>query len=120
MSFAVETTLAGSRVNLADEAKQHGFAVHLLYVGINSPERSILRVRDRVAKGGHFVPEEDVRRRYLRSMENARDLFLRVDRATVFDNSGAEHRIVLIANCGVITYRADPLPPWLASWPNLK
>jgi predicted ABC-type ATPase len=120
VSFAVETTLAGSRVNLADEAMQHGFAVHLLYVGINSPEWSILRVRDRVAKGGHFVPDEDVRRRYLRSMENAKDLFLRVDRATLFDNSGSQHRVVLIANCGIITQRADVLPPWLASWPNLK
>ena len=83
VSFAVETTLAGSRVNVADEAKQHGFTVHLLYVGINSPERSILRVRDRVAKGGHFVPDADVRRRYLRSMENAKVLLPRVDRATL-------------------------------------
>jgi predicted ABC-type ATPase len=117
VSFAVETTLAGSRVNLADEAKQHGFAVHLLYVGVNTPERSISRVRDRVAKGGHFVQDADVRRRYERSMENARDLFPRVDVARIFDNSAKKHRIVLIAKCGVITYRADPLPTWLASWP---
>jgi predicted ABC-type ATPase len=67
VSFAVETSLAGSRASLADEAK-HGFAVHLLYVGVNSPERSILRIRDRVAKGrqeARLRPDRQVRHHHL-------------------------------------------------------
>jgi predicted ABC-type ATPase len=116
VSFAVETTLAGSRVNLADEARRHGYKVHLPYVGIDTPELSILRVRERVIRGGHFVPDEDVRRRYSRSMANAAQVTVTADIARLFDNSEDGHRLVLIAKSGVITFRADPLPPWLDSW----
>ncbi len=116
LSYAVETTLAGSRVNLAEQARQHDFKVHLLYVGIDTPELSILRVRERVRRGGHFVPDDDVRRRYTRSMENAAQLTLSADIARLYDNSDYAHRLVLITKSGHITFRADPLPPWLATW----
>jgi predicted ABC-type ATPase len=119
-SFVVETTLAGSRGNLLGEAKRCGYTVHLLYVGLDTPELCLSRVRNRVLRGGHSVPEDDIRRRYARSMANAADLTFTADLAKLYDNSDNNHRLVLIAKCGVITYRADPLPPWLASWPNLK
>jgi predicted ABC-type ATPase len=37
---------------------------------IQQPGESIKRIRNRVAHGGHFVPDSDVRRRYARSMVN--------------------------------------------------
>jgi predicted ABC-type ATPase len=119
LSYAVETTLAGSRVNLAEDARKHGFEVHLLYVGIDTPELSILRIRERVRRGGHLVPDDDVRRRYGRSMQNAAQLTLSADIARLYDNSDDGHRLVLIAKSGRITFRADPLPSWLAGWPLL-
>ena len=37
---------------------------------MDSPEVCIARIENRVKNGGHFVPPEDVRRRYYRSKRN--------------------------------------------------
>lgn len=113
VSFAVETTLSSRRnVDLICRAKSCGFEVHLVFVGTESPERSIARIRDRVSKGGHAVPDSDVRRRYSRSLANAAEAIRSADVATVFDNSGDEHRLILIARNGTIVWRVEPLPQW--------
>jgi predicted ABC-type ATPase len=57
-----------------------------------SPDRNVERVRLRVAKGGHDVPEERVRARYGR-WRNFRGSF-GADRAWVFNNSGATPRLI--------------------------
>lgn len=63
-----------------------------MHSGLASPlselvEINLERVRQRVLKGGHNVPEEDQLRRYSRSMENMRRAFGFADRAMLFDNS---------------------------------
>jgi len=40
------------------------------YVGLEDPERNVARVAARVARGGHAIPEETIRARYPRSLEN--------------------------------------------------
>lgn len=72
LSFAVETTLSShGRVNLIHKAKSRGYRVHLPFIGLDSPGRCIARIRNRAARGGHFIPDADVRRRYVRSVANA-------------------------------------------------
>ncbi len=67
-SFVIETTLSGKYIKqLIKEAKQKGFKVKLIYIFLSNPEENILRVEHRTAQGGHFVPEEDIKRRYYRS-----------------------------------------------------
>ena len=57
-------------------------------MGLDTPERCISRVRNRTSRGGHFVPEADVRRRYARSMANADGSCSGlVDEATFYENS---------------------------------
>lgn len=75
-SFAIETTLSGSWTNSAiGAALERSFFTRLFYICLDNPERSIQRVRERVAQGGHDVPDADVRRRYARSLANAGALF---------------------------------------------
>ncbi len=63
--FAIETTLATrTLLNTAKMAQAAGYTVTLLYFWLNSPELAIERVRARVEAGGHFIPEETIRRRY--------------------------------------------------------
>jgi predicted ABC-type ATPase len=70
-SFAIETTLAGGRTSSAiGAALDRLFFTRLFYICLDNPERSIQRVRERVAEGGHDVPDADVRRRYTRSLTN--------------------------------------------------
>jgi predicted ABC-type ATPase len=113
-SFAIETTLS-SRSTLATilQAEERGFAVHLVYVCVDNAERSIQRVCERVTQGGHDVPEEDVRRRYERSLQNLPDVLRRAHKGIVFENSGNRPRKVLEIQAGVIVWRADSDTAWV-------
>jgi predicted ABC-type ATPase len=114
LSFAVETTLSSrSRVDLIREAKSRGFETHLVFIGLGSPDRCISRIKNRVSRGGHFVPDTDVRRRYARSIANAEVALRLADTAKFYDNCGAGHRLVLVANAGVVVWRAKLVPEWL-------
>jgi predicted ABC-type ATPase len=69
--FVVESTLSGRTLaRLLERAKNAGFEITVLYLFIDSVEISLDRVRARVERGGHDVPEIDVRRRFVRSMRN--------------------------------------------------
>jgi predicted ABC-type ATPase len=113
-SFAIETTLAShSAVTTMLEAKALGFIVRVVYICVDNPERSIKRVRERAMRGGHFVPDEDVRRRYERSLQNLPDVLRRAHNAVVYENSGRGPRKVLETQAGVIVWRADTKTAWV-------
>ena len=56
-------------------------------MGLESPELHIARVRQRVSRGGHDIPEQDIRPRYERSCRNLIELLPQLTRLNVFDNS---------------------------------
>jgi len=97
VDFAFETTLSGtSYTRLIKGLKPNGYAIHLFFLWVPTPELAIQRIRDRVREGGHDVPVEDVRRRFFRGINN----FFRayeplVDSWMLFDNSASKP--VLIA-----------------------
>jgi predicted ABC-type ATPase len=112
--FAVETTLSGKgTLATIRQAKAAGFDVHLLYVALDTAELHIQRVRLRAARGGHDVPDDDVRRRYVRSLANLPEALRLSDKAVVFDNSGASRRRILIVRDGSIIWCAPDLPDWV-------
>src|SRR5712692_788054 len=64
-SFAFETTLSGLMyARLIPTWKTLGYRVKLMYLSLPNPEMAIARVAERVAQGGHFVPEAVIRRRF--------------------------------------------------------
>jgi predicted ABC-type ATPase len=72
----LETTLSGSYINKVErKSKGLGYKINLIYIFIESPEACMERVKMRMAKGGHGVPEEDVKRRFYRSLKNFWDNF---------------------------------------------
>lgn len=67
----------------------------LLYFWLASPELALARVAERVAAGGHDIPEPDVRRRYRRSMANLTHNYLPLaDVWAVYDNSSDALKLV--------------------------
>lgn len=86
--FAFETSL-GERTmtGLLDRAASAGLEVRIWYVGLRSPDLHVQRVRARVARGGHDIPEADIRRRYTRSLENLVRLLPKLTELQVYDNS---------------------------------
>ena len=75
-SFVVETTLSGNYVEkVALKAKSKGYKILVIYIFIESADLCVERVKGRVIKGGHDVPEEAIRRRYYRSKTNFWETF---------------------------------------------
>lgn len=91
-SFAFESTLASrSFAPWLTGLTERGYEVVLLYIWLQSPGLAVRRVRARARRGGHSVPEDVIRRRYMRSAANLIGLYLPIaDRAglwRVYDNS---------------------------------
>jgi len=88
LDFALETTLGGNTiVRLLAEAAAKGVEIYIWYVGLNSPELHIARVQSRVRRGGHDIPERDIRRRYEHSRLNLIHLLPRLASLRLWDNS---------------------------------
>src|SRR5438552_8463389 len=86
--FAFETTLGGNTIAaLLEKALASGIEVRVWYVGLRSPELHIARVRARVAKGGHDIPEATIRDRYDRCRLNLIRLMPRLTELHVYDHS---------------------------------
>jgi predicted ABC-type ATPase len=86
--FAFETTLGGSTITrLLEAALDAGMDVQMRYVGLESVELHLARVRARVAAGGHDIPEAKIRERYVQSRLNVIRLLPRLTDLMVFDNS---------------------------------
>ena len=97
-SFAIETTLSGnSTLSLIDEAKAHGFRIELKYIGLESEALAKGRVASRVSAGGHDVPDEDISRRFARSLENLSAAISKSDHVDIYDNSDKDP-LKLVAN----------------------
>ncbi len=88
LNFAFETTLGGNTITtLLEKALVKGVGVRIWYIGLNSPELHIARVRARVARGGHDIPEATIRERYHKSRLNLIRLLPRLTELLVYDNS---------------------------------
>lgn len=94
--FSVETTLATrSLVSIINEARARSYVITLLYLWVQSPEIAIQRVRDRVATGGHNIPEDVLRRRYSTGLKYLFEIYMPIcDRWMIADNSGPTFMLI--------------------------
>jgi predicted ABC-type ATPase len=73
--FAFETTLSGRIYSrLIPEWQGRGYTIKLFFLQLPTPEMAIARVRQRVAAGGHNVPEGVIRRRFAAGLANFNQL----------------------------------------------
>jgi predicted ABC-type ATPase len=124
ISFCTETVFSdpvGAKLGLLREARGLGFAVFLIFVGLASPALSVARVMQRVARGGHDVPDAKLHARFPRVLRNLRAAIPLVDEAFVFDNSSADepYRPVAVYANGALVSRHGPPPPWARGLPGL-
>jgi predicted ABC-type ATPase len=92
VSFGFETTLSGrSYLNLVQRLKKRGYRIYLFFLFVEAVDVTLSRIRERVLKGGHDVPEDVVRRRFDRSVRNFfREYQQLVDAWYLFDNTGTK------------------------------
>lgn len=88
LTYAFETTLGGATITaLLERALAAGLPVRVWYVALSSPDLHLARVRARVARGGHDIPEADIRRRFDDGRLNLVRLLPRLTELRVYDNS---------------------------------
>lgn len=86
--FNFETTLGGETITkILIEAAAHGALLNVWYAGLSSVDLHLKRVAARVKKGGHPIPESDIRRRWIGSHLNLIKLLPHIANLRVFDNS---------------------------------
>lgn len=93
-SCVIESTLSGRYlIKFIGRIKEQNYQTTLAFIFVDSPEISIERIAGRVKKGGHFVPEDDVRRRFVRGRRNFGNIYKNlVDRWSLVYNSQAGFR----------------------------
>jgi predicted ABC-type ATPase len=98
--FAFETTLASRSFApwIAQLRKEQGYEFRLDYLWIPGPELSIGRIEGRVRDGGHFVPDDVVRRRYAGGLRNFFELYQPIaDKWRMYDNHDSNERLRKVA-----------------------
>lgn len=124
LDFAFETTLGGNTITaLLEQALDAGTHVRIWYVGLEGVELHIARVRARVERGGHDIPEATIHDRYDRGRLNLIRLLPRLTELRVYDNTeegdpnrgiAPRPRLVLHMRNGrvVSSSRLDRTPEW--------
>ena len=121
-SFNFETTLGGTTITrLLTKAHANGLRIRVWYCGLRDAELHMARVRARVLRGGHDIPEKKIRERYDASRNNLCSILPSLDELMLYDNSDdadphagrAPHPVQLLHfRDGKILSLASAMPEW--------
>ncbi len=110
--FGFETTASDDGLEFVRRARDRGYRVNLVFVSTSDPDINVSRIGERVRRGGHGVPEDEVRSGYERTVSLLPEYLALSDEAVVLDNSGDGPVIVLTkTDDGVVI--ADDAPGWV-------
>jgi predicted ABC-type ATPase len=100
--FAFETTLAGrTYASWLRDLTASGYSAHMFYIWVRDAEFAVARVAARVQAGGHHVPADTIRQRYVRSIRNLFDLYMPLMTTwKVYDNTHDDYRLVAEGGAG--------------------
>ena len=70
----------------------------MYYVGLNSKEESLQRIENRVRKGGHDIPTEDVIRRFDNRLDALKKAAALCDSVIFYDNENGFIKVAEIRN----------------------
>lgn len=115
VSFCFETVFSHeSKIDFIASAKSLGYEIILVYIHLDNPDINEARVRQRVSEGGHNVPNEKIRDRIPRTINNITQAILLFDEARLLDNSSHADPFRQVAEVrrGILTNGLHPLPAW--------
>lgn len=114
--FSFETVFSNSsKVDFLKNAKDCGWQVYLYFVSTADSYINYSRVEERVLKGGHDVPPDKIRSRYIRSLDNLFDALQHCRRAYIFDNSTQQMQLIAEKkpDNSLTLLSEDSIPAWL-------
>jgi predicted ABC-type ATPase len=121
-SYNFETTLGGASITaLLEQAHRSGLRVRMWYCGLRDVDLHIARVRARVSRGGHDIPEVKIRERFNASRENLCTLVPSLDELLIYDNSAEADLLngvapqpvqILHYKNGRVLFMTNSMPDW--------
>ncbi len=113
ISFTQETTLSGFRTErTAKKALEAGYFVRLYYVGLNTAQESLDRIANRVKRGGHNIPTNDVLRRFDGRWEAVAKVLPYCNEAEFYDNDNGFVKVGEYRN-GELILVGENHPAWI-------
>ena len=86
--FTQETTLSGKKIlNIVKRAIEKDYYIRLYYVGLDTMEESLLRIENRVRKGGHNINSDTVAKRFDKRFDDLLEVLPYCNEATFYDNN---------------------------------
>jgi len=116
-SLSFETVMSHkSKLQEIKEAKENGYKTYLYFVCTDNAEINVLRVKNRIEKGGHIVETAKIRSRYKNTLENLYPAIQLSDRVYLFDNSGKEQILIAEVFEGILQVSTNKLPQWFLDY----
>ncbi len=113
VSFTQETTLSGYKTEAtARQVKELGYHVRLFYVALDTAAESLARIENRVRRGGHDIPQDDVLRRFGGRWEAVAKVLPYCDEAELYDNDNGFVKVAEYRN-GELRPVGQASPQWL-------
>ena len=110
--FTQETTLSGRKtLDTIKRAIAQDYYIRLYYVGLDTMEESLLRIENRVKKGGHNIDTEAVHRRFDKRFDDLLAVLPYCNEATFYDNDNGFVTVAKYAN-GTIQPIGTKRPQW--------
>lgn len=112
VSFNQETTLSSKNaIKNAMRARELGYFTELHFVHIDSVEKAIERIANRVKDGGHGISEDTVRRRYVSAVKNLVHAIDTFNLVFIYDNTVYLNNIAVFYN-GELIKESSECPDW--------
>lgn len=86
-SFCYETNFNSTPLYWPTIFKNNGYDLHLIFLCLDSIQEAKKRVDIRVENGGHYVPENEIQKRYYDGYENLNSTYNYFDYIDLFDSS---------------------------------
>lgn len=113
--FAFETTLAARSYAawIRGLQRAQGYSLHVVFLWLPRSEMALARVRSRVRRGGHNIPEDVVHRRYEAGLRNFFTLYMPLTASWRFyDNSRMTGPRLLAMGSGERVHKAPAAFEW--------
>ena len=97
----------------AKQVKELGYHVRMFYVGLDTLDESLLRIQNRVRRGGHDIPNDDVSRRFSSRWEALAKVLPYCDEAEFYDNDNGFVKVAEYRN-GEFRTVGKRTPNWIS------
>lgn len=111
--FTQETTLSGKKtLDTIKRAVEKDYYIRLYYVGLDTMQESLIRIENRVKKGGHNIDTAAVAKRFSKRFEDLLVILPYCNEATFYDNDNGFVTVAKYKN-GELQPIGHNQPKWL-------